>query len=462
MQSTQTPTLVPLAFAANGQKNVIPEQSQISTNPGAASLNDGFPPLTMIPRASGGIPPSGFDFNGIFNLLSQSIRWSHAGGSYSWSSAFASDSNVGGYPQGAQLLRADLSGFWLNTVDNNPTNPDATDGSASGWVPGYNYGVTTISGLTNANMALSPMQAAKNKIVLSGALTGSISIVFPAWTKEWVIVNNTTGAFTITATTASGTGVALPTGQTKITGDGTNIVRPFENVPNPGIADSSQKAASTQSVWSVLGNYGSFFPFSAASQQLTASQSGDLIYFFGSSAGVATLPQGATIQAPSARYVIYNGSLANLTVSAYAGDVWQNWARASEVIGPGDSIEVAWSNGQYFNVVGGTAALKRSSLFAASVGQSGWEKLPNGTIRQWGVVTVTNASETGNTFNFPIAFPNACFVLNGNDNGTPATGGNGGKTIGIGANSNSQFSVNALLNNVWQSGVIVGWEAIGW
>ncbi|AYQ38344.1 MULTISPECIES: gp53-like domain-containing protein [Burkholderia cepacia complex] len=233
-------------------------------------------------------------------------------------------------------------------------------------------------------------------------------------------------------------------------------------VATPSNGDSSSNAASTAFVWGELGNYGSFFPFNAVSQQLTASQSGDLIYFFGTNAGVVTLPQGASIHAPSARFVIYNGSLANLTVSAFSGDVWQNWARASEVIGPGDSIEVAWSNGQFFNVVGGTAALKRSSLFAANGSPNGWEKLPSGMIRQWGVVTVTNASETGNTFNFPIAFPNACFVLNGNDNGTPATGGNGGKTIGIGANSNSQFSVNALLNNVWQSGVIVGWQAVGW
>ncbi|VWC53636.1 putative exported phage protein [Burkholderia aenigmatica] len=240
-----------------------------------------------------------------------------------------------------------------------------------------------------------------------------------------------------------------------------NANTPFE-VETVSHGDSSNNAASTAYVWGVLGNYGGFFPFNAASQQLTAAQSGDLVYFFGSSAGVVTLPQGSSIQGPSARFVIYNGSLANLTVSAFAGDVWQNWARASEIIGPGDSIEIAWSNGQFFNVVGGTAALKRSSLFAANGSPNGWEKLPSGMIRQWGVVTVTNASETGNTFNFPIAFPNACFVLNGNDNGTPATGGNGGKTIGIGANSNSQFSVNALLNNVWQSGVIVGWQAVGW
>lgn len=31
-------------------------------------------------------------------------------------------------------MRADLSGFWFNTADNNTTNPDATDGSARNWL----------------------------------------------------------------------------------------------------------------------------------------------------------------------------------------------------------------------------------------------------------------------------------------------------------------------------------------
>jgi hypothetical protein len=43
-------------------------------------------------------------------------------------------------------------------------------------------------------------------------------------------VNNTTGAFTITARTASGTGVVLAAGQQKITGDGTNITQPAESI----------------------------------------------------------------------------------------------------------------------------------------------------------------------------------------------------------------------------------------
>ncbi|RQV20674.1 hypothetical protein DF039_12625 [Burkholderia cenocepacia] len=232
-------------------------------------------------------------------------------------------------------------------------------------------------------------------------------------------------------------------------------------VKTAGRGDDSNNAASTAFVWSVLGNYGSYFPFNATSEQLTAAQAGSLAYFYGSSPGTVTLPQGSSIGGVSARFLIYNGGTANLTVQAFAGDSWQDWSSTSQVIGPGDSMEIVWAGGQNFNVVGGSISLIRAAVFAASVSQTGWEKLPNGTIRQWGVVTVTNAAATGNTFNFPIAFPNGCFKMSGNDNGNPATGGNGGNTIGIAANSKSQFSVNANIGGVWKSGVVVGWEAIG-
>lgn len=228
MQSTQTPTLVPLAFAANGTKNTIPEASQIGVTDGAASLNDGFPPLTMTPIAAGGKPPFGADMNGVLNLITQSIRWAHGGGRYAFSSTFAADANVSGYPAGAMLMSADMLGSWISTNDSNTDNPDT--GAGTKWVPGHSYGVTTITGLTNLNVTLTPAQAAKSKITLAGTLTGNIQIIFPTWTKEWEVVNNTTGAFTVTAKTAAGTGVALAAGQQKITGDGTNITQPAESV----------------------------------------------------------------------------------------------------------------------------------------------------------------------------------------------------------------------------------------
>jgi hypothetical protein len=134
MQANQKPALVTLPFATNGIKNPIPEASQAGIVPGAASLNDGFPPNTMQPKTQGGIPPDGRDFNGILFLISAVARWTQAGGAFVYDPAFASNPNLGGYPKGAVLLRADLSGCWFNTVDNNTTNPDAADGSARGWV----------------------------------------------------------------------------------------------------------------------------------------------------------------------------------------------------------------------------------------------------------------------------------------------------------------------------------------
>lgn len=227
MQVSTSPTLVPLPFADSGAKNVIPEAA--SPTPGLASLTTGFPPVTMTPLAAGGIPPAGQDMNGVLNLITQTTRWSQAGGPFAYNSGFATDSNVNGYPQGAVISRADFTGQWISTADNNTVNPDTV---GTNWVPGYNYGVTAITGLTNANVTLTPAQAAKNRITLAGTLTGNVQIILPTWTKDWTIVNNTTGAFTATAKTASGTGIAIPqdASPTKVTGDGTNITQLAENI----------------------------------------------------------------------------------------------------------------------------------------------------------------------------------------------------------------------------------------
>lgn len=135
MQARQTPSRIPVPFALNGKRNPIPEASQISVTPGAASFNDGFPPLTMTDPLQGGIPPFGKDINGVLYMLSAIAQWIQAGGGYAYDPTFCRHPNIGGYPKGAKLLKADLSGFWFNTADHNETNPDATDGSAQNWVP---------------------------------------------------------------------------------------------------------------------------------------------------------------------------------------------------------------------------------------------------------------------------------------------------------------------------------------
>ena len=105
--------------------------SQIGVNAGFASLNDGFPPLTMTPIAAGGVPPFGQDMNGILNQITEIQQWEQAGGGWQFDVNFAAE--IGGYPQGAILnSKVVLGRKWMSIVDNNLTDPDSA--SAANWV----------------------------------------------------------------------------------------------------------------------------------------------------------------------------------------------------------------------------------------------------------------------------------------------------------------------------------------
>lgn len=224
MQLSNAPAKLVLPFANAGAKNDIPVDSQIGIVAGAASLVDGFPPLTRTPIAAGGTPPSGLDMNGILYELSALLRWLNAGAGFVYDSTFAADSNVGGYPKGACLMRSDGLGYWRNTVDNNTTDPEAAGAAVAGWVPEMFNGVAAVT-MTNANVTLTPLQYGMPIVVITGTLTANLNLIFPAIAGgEWLVVNNTTGNFTVTCKTASGSGfVAAQTAATRIWGDGTNI-----------------------------------------------------------------------------------------------------------------------------------------------------------------------------------------------------------------------------------------------
>lgn len=82
MKPTQ-PTLIPMPFAQNGNKNTIPENGTEGKSDASFSL--GFPQITETPLSIGGLPPSRKDFNGIFNLLSMFAFFGQSGGKFAWS-----------------------------------------------------------------------------------------------------------------------------------------------------------------------------------------------------------------------------------------------------------------------------------------------------------------------------------------------------------------------------------------
>lgn len=390
MQANQTPTLVPLAFAAGGAFNAIPEASQIGTNPGGASLVDGFPPLTRTPIAAGGIPPSGLDMNGILNLITQSTRWTHAGGRYGFSSTFAGDTNVGGYPAGAMLMSADGFGTWLSLVDNNGDNPDTGPGTK--WAPSQAYGFSAISGLTNANVTLTPAQAMKSRIVLTGSLTGNVQIILPAWTREWTIVNNTTGAFTITVKTASGTGVAIPAGAARVVCDGTNVTQPAESI-----------AAATLS-----------------SHALTAGQIGAI-----GSQGNLPINTSAKVNGVNAPNLLFNGSgefgasgwsLNSFSaVSDATGGIGYFFANTGALssftnsegsaqcpIGPSVAVTLSFDMANFSTAGTVTAALAAYNSSGAFLSYVGTQVIPNGSAMTRYTISGTTPANTAYVAAFPV------------------------------------------------------------
>jgi len=228
MQLVNSPAKLVLPFANAGGKNSIPTASQIGITPGAASLTDGFPPLTRTPIAAGGVPPSGLDMNGVLYSLSAIVRWANAGAGYVYDSSFATDSNVSGYPKGARVLRSDGTGYWFNTTDGNTTDPEGAGAIAAGWVPDFTTGAASVT-MTNANVTLTAAQYGKPIVVITGTLTANLNLIFPSIVGEWIVVNNTTGAYTITCKTAAGTGVVVNSAQF-IFGDATNIYSAYDAI----------------------------------------------------------------------------------------------------------------------------------------------------------------------------------------------------------------------------------------
>jgi hypothetical protein len=204
------PLLIYRPFGANASNPTfinlpIPDPSQISTTINAASFNDGFPPNTMTPEASGGLPFFGQDMNGILWMVSAYCA-NFAAGALSRYNATLS-TNISGYPAGCVLVNSNGNGLWINVVSGNTTDPDT---GGAGWFPFGGIGGSPVT-LSGSAVTLTALQASIPFIQLTGTLTGNVNVIFPVNTgQSWIVANSCSGAFTVTAKTAAGTGVVIP------------------------------------------------------------------------------------------------------------------------------------------------------------------------------------------------------------------------------------------------------------
>ncbi|AVO24276.1 hypothetical protein [Xanthomonas phage XPV2] len=233
MQSINQPQKILVPFAQNDSAKV--EIPVTTTSPGRFSQTLGSPPETALPPESGGTPPQLPDFNGAMNQQSRLAWWMMAGGRFAFDATWANNTYVNGYPRGAVLpaaIGAGLIGMgeWYNNAEANTADPDV---NGAGWVPGYHYGVTALTGQTGGTLTLSPALAAKRTLTIAGTLTSNLVVVLPTWVYTWRIVNNTGGAYTVTVKNAATTGVVIPQNgvSTTVHCDGTQVSFDSPNIP---------------------------------------------------------------------------------------------------------------------------------------------------------------------------------------------------------------------------------------
>lgn len=238
------PTNLQLPFAATGSKATIPNTA---TGTNAASYPTGFPPVTMLPISGGGIPPKGVDFNGVLYDVSSHTLWVNAGGQYLFDSTLSTA--MGGYPAGMVLQSNDGRSSYVSTINNNTTDFNSTPASiGTSWIPWAGdsqseLALTTTGGTTT----LTSTQAANKRLRISGTLVSNAIVTVPARLGNWEVSNATTGAFTLTIKTPSGTGVAVSQGVSdQVFCDATNVL--FANIDTitQSLSDSTDKQASTK------------------------------------------------------------------------------------------------------------------------------------------------------------------------------------------------------------------------
>jgi hypothetical protein len=89
----------------------------------------------------------------------------------------------------------------------------------------FTFDYTQINVAGTGNYTLSGFELNRIAYDLIGVLTGNRSVIVPATVQQYWINNTTTGSFTLTVKTASGTGVIVPQGGAAILYcDGTNVV----------------------------------------------------------------------------------------------------------------------------------------------------------------------------------------------------------------------------------------------
>jgi len=340
--------------------------------------------------------------------------------------------------------------FASPAMTGNPTAPTATSGdndtsvATTGFVFNATDGLAGVSVAGGSDVNVTAAQAGCAIINLTGALTANINLIMPNQSGQWVIANNSTGAFNITCKTAAGTGVVLPTAAVVIYGDGTSIY-------------AASAAGQTSLKQQTFSHAGGTLPVGTTSLAITGGYT---------PGNVLVEKNGAWLE--PADFTATDGVNVVLAAASIAGDqvnvyCFSSFQVANAVQKSGDTMSGALalftgstaptpSAGDRTTKLATTAMF--DSEFVKSIVANGYQKLPSGLIIQWG--SGTAGQNGGNVLNnFPIAFPNAALAVVPVHIGTDAT-------VNVVVDVTLSTTQFGMRSNWASSTVAAHWIAIGW
>lgn len=409
-----TPQFIPEAFANDANpihRNVIPDTT---VNPQRASFDLGFPPQTMTPVVAGGKPMLGPDMNGILYMLSSHTFYQQSGQAYRWNADVVVA--IAGYAAGTVLGSTDGVTLWFNLVNGNSSDPDA---GGANWVPMFSYGVTLMPPTTGGLVTLTAAQATKGVIVLSGALVANLQVVLPNSFRRWLIVNNTSGAFTTTVKTAAGTGVTVPQGgfaaPVEVYGDGTNLYNVVAPITIP------TDVAPTPNTIVLRNNVG--YVFATYLNQSSALENFSISEVFAGVGDGYLRKINPTNFAANFLLSMFAGQVTNAQVPVGAVDQYRTTILNNSALTGTPTAPTPPAGDNSTRVA--TTAFVSSAISGVANNQS--VTLPGGLIIKWGYTQAGGGGPGDVNVNFSTPFPNAiftavCCTANRNGAGSAGTG----------------------------------------
>jgi len=267
------------------------------------------------------------------------------------------------------------------------------------------------------NINLTAAEAGNSIFLFTGTLTANVSVVFPNAAKTFIVSNRTSGAFSLTITTTSGTGIIVSQNtQQELISDGTNIVlssNDFHDViltgnptaPTVVNTDNSTTVATTGFV-----KEQNYITSAGAPVQSVAGRGGDVVLGVTDVSGAAPLDNPALTGIPTTPTAILGTNTTQIASTAFVeaamavapGDVTSINTRKGDIVLVSTDITDALTftpiNAATLGAINGTATLDSSgklttiqipdSLVGAVVYKGVWDASTNNPALTSGIGTL--------------------------------------------------------------------------